>query len=149
LLLIDYKTSRTVAARHWAGDRPVAPQLPLYALTHAPEVAGIAFAVVARDGARYSGVAADGAVLGPAADVRRFVRDEAGWRPADWQELRARWHAVLSRLVAEHAAGEAAVDPKGSQTCRHCHLMPLCRIRRKAAEDVDDDPSSAQAEDDG
>jgi hypothetical protein len=136
-VLIDYKTTRGVGVRHWTGARPAAPQLPLYALTCSPPPAGIAFAVVARDAAALCGVAADAALLGADSDVTGFPRDAAGWRPADWQELQARWMQVLSQLAADHAAGKAAVDPRDSQACRHCHLAVLCRIRT-----VDDDAAA-------
>lgn len=135
-LLIDYKTSRTVTVREWSGARPAAPQLPLYAVSCDPPPAGIAFAVVARDGAELRGVAADAALLGPAADVAQLATDADGWRPADWQELCTHWRQVLSQLAADHAAGKAAVDPRDAQACRRCHLKVLCRIPGADQEDV-------------
>ncbi len=144
-LLIDYKTSRDVTVRQWSGTRPAAPQLPLYAVTCDPPPAGIAFAVVARDGADLRGVAADAGLLGTAADVAQFPRDADGWRPADWQELCARWRQVLSRLAADHAAGGAAVDPRDAQACRRCHLKVLCHISTVDEDDAGTAPDSQAA----
>jgi hypothetical protein len=40
-------------------------------------------------------------------------------------------------LGAGYAAGIATVDPKRfPETCKHCHLTPLCRIAEKHAAGV-------------
>lgn len=135
LVLIDYKTARRVSVRQWTGARPEAPQLPLYALTCSPDVAGIAFAVATRDEGRIRGLAADAALLGPDADIARDGAGAAGLETADWNTLRAHWSGVLSELVARYAAGDAAVDPLKRATCRNCHLSVLCRVRQASDED--------------
>ena len=147
-VLVDYKTARRVSVRQWTGPRPEAPQLPLYALTYAPDVAGIAFAVAARDEGRIRGLAADAALLGADADTARLDArvPEAG----DWNALRERWQDVLAGLVARYAAGDAEVAPLKHATCRNCHLASLCRVRQ-VSDDVlaEVDDVSATELDDG
>jgi len=120
-LILDYKTGAAAAA-DWRGERPRAPQLPLYAVS-TPHTAAIAFARVQAGEmewvARGEGLPAD------RGDAR------------DWPCVLADWRHTLEILAQAFAAGRAEVDPRDGQTCRHCPLDPLCRIheRRGGAED--------------
>jgi len=137
LLLLDYKTGR-VTPGDWWGDRPKAPQLPLYTCIDPAAVvpgetaplAGVAYGVVRPGECGFKGVGEGSGIPGVLeVDDRRAAASGA----ADWSTLEARWGAVVDHLAAEYAAGEAAVAPltddSGRPTvCDHCHLAALCRI---------------------
>ena len=120
-IVIDYKSTAGPASA-WLGERPDAPQLPLYLIATEPAAAAIAFAQVKAGDMKFLALAADETLL----PVRKSL-PELGW---DAQV--AEWRRVLTRLAAQFAAGEAAVQPKNPRTtCRNCDLQPLCRIHER------------------
>ncbi len=142
LLLLDYKTGR-VAPGDWWGDRPLSPQLPLYTCIDLAAVvgddqaplAGVAYGVVRPGECSFKGVGEGTGIPGLLeADDRRVAASGA----KNWSELRAGWGAVVERLGAAFAAGEAAVAPLldsagRPRPCDRCHLAPLCRIHDREA----------------
>ncbi|MCU0975671.1 MAG: PD-(D/E)XK nuclease family protein [Steroidobacteraceae bacterium] len=131
LVLIDYKTGAPRQAQ-WRGARPDAPQLPLYAVVTPGDVAAIAFVAVQNQGARYLALGEPDAEVPGLTPADRFRIAEDGEQGLAWPEIKARWAAWLERLLEQHRAGDAAVDPKQPQTCRLCHLGTLCRVDRRA-----------------
>lgn len=133
-IVIDYKSSAP-GAPAWLGERPDAPQLPLYLIASEPAAAAIAFAQVKAGAMKFTALAADETLL----PVARSL-PEAGW-----EAQLSEWRAVLARLAGEFAAGQAQVAPKIAQkTCRNCGLQPLCRIHERlnaagADEESDDE----------
>lgn len=123
--LIDFKTGAADGLGNWAGDRPQAPQLPLYAIAQ-DRAAAVAFAQVKRGDCRFSGVARDGDFGGgvTAVEANRALQKDF----ADWDELLAHWRRVLPALAAEFLKGEAPVAPHHPQVCARCNLHTLCRI---------------------
>ncbi len=114
--LIDYKTGRTTP-NAWLGARPDDPQLPLYALSAAEDVAAVAYAKLQPGGMKFMG-------FGRAKDLVAQAKD--------WDALLEDWKKELEALGAGFAAGEARVDPKdGLATCRYCDLQPLCRVHER------------------
>ncbi len=114
--LIDYKAGRPTP-NEWLGERPDDPQLPLYALNAAEDIAAIVFAKLKTGEMRYMGFA-DRKDRMPKVNAAK-----------DWNALLAGWKKELEALGAGFASGEARVDPKkGLQTCRFCDLPPLCRV---------------------
>lgn len=110
-VVLDYKTSEQLSTKAWDGDRPDAPQLPLYAVKSGREVSGVYFAKL---------VPGKTALLG-------YGGGELVWRMKDWTR-------VVDDLGAGFARGDATVDPKyGLKTCELCHLQPLCRIAEDEA----------------
>lgn len=142
LVLIDYKTGAPRPAQ-WRGTRPDAPQLPLYAVVTPGDVAAIAFVAVGAQDARYLALGAAGAGLPGLTPAERFRISEDVEQGLGWAQIKERWTAWLARLVEQHRAGDAAVDPKQPQTCRLCHLGTLCRVDRRAA------PEEAEEGEDG
>ncbi len=139
VVVIDYKTGIT-STGHWRGARPEAPQLPLYSVLAGAGVAAVAFAEVRAAGARFRAVGEAAAGLPGMTAAERFELTEDGEKGFTWPQVKARWAAWLAKLVEEHGAGAAAVDPKTPQTCRLCHLGTLCRVdRRLADEDPEED----------
>lgn len=104
--ILDYKTSKSLSARMWDGDRPDAPQLPLYAVNHEGPVSSIRFVQLAAGKAEFI----------PKEDVPISDRIEE-------------WRLTLEKLAIEFQSGDAQVNPKRyPQTCEYCGLQPLCRI---------------------
>jgi ATP-dependent helicase/DNAse subunit B len=111
LAILDYKTSDKLSARDWEGERPEAPQLPLYAVKSQPQPSAVHFATLALGNLELTG--ADGAEL--AAMIEK-------------------WEPVVDGLGRSFLRGEAAVDPKKPpQTCEFCQLHVLCRIGQPSA----------------
>jgi probable DNA repair protein len=134
--IIDYKTGRETAAR-WFGARRDLPQLPLYALSRAAPVAGLAFARANLRAPGFRGLATN-ATAGQGIREPRRPREfqpEAGGFPA----ILADWRRWLTGLIGDHLAGVARVDPVSSQTCRECALAALCRIGADLPADEESD----------
>ncbi|MGZ4827230.1 MAG: PD-(D/E)XK nuclease family protein [Terriglobales bacterium] len=105
-VILDYKTSDKLSVKSWDGDRPDAPQLPLYAVKSDRKVSGVYFAKL---------VPGQTALLGHGGH-------ELEQRLPDWIK-------VVNQLGASFLAGDAAVDPKNAvKTCALCDLHSLCRI---------------------
>lgn len=116
LLLIDYKTGRPSLAE-WGGERPDAPQLPLYLLALGEKVEGLGYFRVRPGEECFIGLSSS-----PFSRLRRM--DDARW-----SQTREEWRRVLSALMSRFLAGEVEVDPKRYPgSCRHCGLSTLCRV---------------------
>lgn len=145
-VLIDYKTG-TVDPKHWFGERPVEPQLPLYSLALVgDDLAALLYGSLKPDAIGYVGVTAGDGVI----DARGVRPHEAvAVRDAeDWEAQRRFWRTALERLAGDFSAGRAAVDPLDPpRTCRYCGLHTLCRIGDGAmpVDDPSDDPSGVEA----
>jgi len=105
-VILDYKTSESLSTRDWDGDRPDAPQLPLYAVKSGRKVSGAYFAKL---------VPGQTALLG-------YGGENLAQRLPEWEK-------IIDQLGASFLQGDAAVDPKNApKTCEFCGLHPLCRI---------------------
>jgi probable DNA repair protein len=115
-MIIDYKTGQAKLA-DWSGERPAAPQLPLYAVSQ-ENIRAMAFAQVRPGEMR---------LLGQGDGVE-------GLKPAepDWTAQLAAWQKVLTRLAEDFRAGQAVVDPRAPKVCTTCSLGMLCRIHELA-----------------
>lgn len=125
-VILDYKTGRTRTPARWLDERPDEPQLPLYVVTDAGEVAAAAFVALNSRETGFSGVARAEDLLPGVATVAQV----SGGRFAAWSELTAAWRGVLEKLAAEYLSGAAPVAPKDyPRTCEHCSISTLCRVR--------------------
>jgi len=105
-VVLDYKTSDKLNVDDWDGERPDAPQLPLYAVKSGREVEGVYYAKL---------VPHESKLLGHAGEA-------LAWRVRDWTR-------VVDQLGASFLRGDAAVDPKyAGKSCELCDLYSLCRI---------------------
>jgi probable DNA repair protein len=119
-VILDYKSGKSGTAE-WEGDRPDAPQLPLYAVTDAGDLAALAFVVLRAEETVFKGLGAEPRLL---PGVQPPVQ------PQNWDALVAGWRNVLETLAAEFVAGHAPVAPKRyPHTCEHCALGALCRVK--------------------
>ncbi len=117
--IIDYKTSQP-SLQDWSADRPIAPQLPLYALVSDMPVAGLLFAQVRADKMGFKGLA-----IAPGIPGVTIMKEEAAW-----QQQLCDWQTALNKLAVEIKAGVAVLNPKeGWKTCLQCDLQALCRVQ--------------------
>jgi probable DNA repair protein len=123
-LLLDYKTGKTNPSE-WFGERPRAPQLPLYTITE-KNINALAFAQVRIDDMCFKGVSEHELnISGIKMPVDFSKRYEA---PETWSDLLSKWHTTLEKLANDYYQGVAEVDPLLSNTCDDCDLHTLCRI---------------------
>lgn len=146
-VLIDYKTGAAAPAA-WMGERPDAPQVPLYAILAAREMAE---AYGSEDLWRGSGGAELGAVAfgnvraGEGARMHGFASREgllpgrlAMMEGRTFEEQVDRWREVLERLAEEFAGGDARVRPKNyPSTCLRCGQRMLCRLDASIVEEIE------------
>jgi len=128
-LLLDYKTGR-VRLDAWLDPRPQDPQLPLYAVTNAQGLAGLAFACLKPGAMGFTGLADHAGIAAGIADYAGYKYPPAG--VDGWPALLDWWRRHLTALAEDYAAGDARVAPKDAETCERCHLTMLCRIRTLA-----------------
>jgi len=122
-VVIDYKTGAANVS-HWIGERPDAPQVPLYALTDGGEVAAVAFAMLRAGDVGFTGLATQSALL---PGVGMVQPDKTG--AADFAALLREWRRQLEALAQGFLAGEATVAPKRyPKTCEYCDVRPVCRV---------------------
>ena len=148
-LLIDYKTG-AASSREWLGERPDAPQLPVYAVAGAPaagieQVNGIAFGMVR--------VTRDGMKLDGSADNPSIFGQKSNKALGTFQDQLVTWQRDLVVLANAFAEGDASVDPKEyPKTCERCAQRMLCRVDASnllqlddpALEDEDDEVNAWQ-----
>ncbi len=166
-VLIDYKTG-AATPRDWMGDRPDAPQLPMYAILSA---GGGRVAETPRgdgkQGNLFPGFEREqelqpvelGAVAfatvkaGKGAKLAGFSARE-GLLPGRRSKMEAstfegqvdRWREVLERLAREFAEGDARVRPKTYPgTCERCGQRLLCRLDASLLEEME--PKEEDGED--
>ena len=117
-VVLDYKTSDKLKVQDWDGERPDAPQLPLYAVKSGREVEGVYYAKL---------IPRDTGLLG-------HTGEALAWREPEWRR-------AVDQLGSSFLRGDAAVDPKyPGKTCELCDLHSLCRIAevRAGAEQQDE-----------
>jgi len=147
-VILDYKTGKaTVLA--WLGERPDAPQLPLYAVTDPGEVAAVAFVPVRALDVRFNGLSRDEALLPGVKTLEATGNSVAEIR--DWPALLWGWRTTLDALASEFLAGHAAVLPKKyPKTCQYCELGALCRVKERfdrGPVSVEEEPISGAGDD--
>ena len=113
-LIIDYKTGN-VTPRHWLGERPRDPQLPLYVLASSPSAQGCAYAQVRAGNITFSGI--DNGTLLPDSSPHH-----------DWQETLHNWHSSITNLAEEFVSGDTSVIFYNQDIARYqSYLAPLNR----------------------
>jgi len=116
-VLIDYKTDSPKPSE-WDKERPLEPQVPLYAVTHPQPVAGALFAKLKPDAMGFKGAVEEDVNLPTGA------RGDSGVLTADRLAL---WRRNLERLAEEFLHGTATVDPRDGR-CGYCGIGSLCRV---------------------
>ena len=116
-VLIDYKTGAPKPSE-WDKERPLEPQVPLYAVTHPHTVAGALFAKLKPSEMGFKGAVEEDV------DLPTGARGDAGVLTAD---RLAQWRRNLESLADEFIQGVATVDPRDGQ-CNFCEIGSLCRV---------------------
>lgn len=124
LAVLDYKTGRP-NPRHWLGDRPEEPQLPLYCSGTEEQTGAVLFAQVRPGDMRLKGVSRH---PGFHPQVPCLAASDFAAVADDWAALVSYWRDVLASLGAQFRQGYSAVDPVRRDTCRYCTLHPVCRV---------------------
>lgn len=135
--LIDYKLGERYAPRDWLDrrpGRPTQPQLPLYAIVHAHELAGLAFATLAPGAVEYRGWS-DGTSIAPGVSEYPAALKKKMFAPPDWTALVEHWQMTLNHLAANYVAGQSTVDPL-PEACTYCHLSTFCRVNEAVPADA-------------
>ncbi len=136
LVIMDYKTGRSPSYTQWARERLHEPQLPLYAISAAPEegpVSILALAQVRRDECKFMGLgclkdAMNGiTTLGEGKALKDF---SASTFP-DWNALLGFWQTSLSRLAEEFGSGMAGVRFENERDLEYCEVLPLLRLAER------------------
>jgi RecB family exonuclease len=125
LAILDYKTGNTSKPTQWEGERPEAPQLPLYSTVMKEPISTIAFAQLAAGELRLNGFSECG---------------DSGLKPFKGCPLPEQigiWREVVHALGAAFAEGHATVDPN-KKACARCDLHGLCRVAELGREASDE-----------
>ena len=137
-LVIDYKSGGLLTRSAWLGDRPMDPQLPVYALQD-PNIAGIAWAQVKHRDEKFIGLG-DG--LGLKKEEHLADQLKRSQNPSmDWSDLCDEWRTSFDNLAQEFCEGNAAITPQKS-ACTYCDFASVCRFQQSqdsVTEEVDDE----------
>lgn len=126
-VIIDYKTGKTNDYKHWFGDRPEEPQLPIYAVSH-EQVAAIAYAQINTVESGLIGIGDNDIEI----DGVKPIIDIKLADGRSWQDQIHEWKTILTRLASDFVSGIAEVNPKDPiKSCEYCALKPLCRINEE------------------
>jgi len=133
LVVIDYKTSNSVATKSWADDRIAEPQLPIYAALalQAAPVAAVCFAKIRSDDSRFIGLSASAELLPDVAALTRVRENSVFRRFADWDALLQHWQLSLQAIAREIKAGVAAVRFNQASDLDYCEVKPLLRLAER------------------
>ncbi|MEO7345324.1 MAG: PD-(D/E)XK nuclease family protein [Methylotenera sp.] len=127
LVVIDYKTSASVANKSWADDRIAEPQLPIYAAIalQGEQVVGVCFAKIRTDESKFVGVSAEEGML-PA--VSTLAKASAFKHFESWDALLEHWQVSLISIAQEIKAGVASVTFNKESDLAYCDVKPLLRL---------------------
>ncbi len=115
-IIIDYKSSMP-SRKPWDEDRPLEPQLLLYALLD-DTVNCILYLELKNGHVEASGISA---LTQDIPGVKLIAKD-------DWQNFKKTWHQQLTSLLQEFNHGECTPNPTKTTICQTCDLQSLCRI---------------------
>jgi ATP-dependent helicase/nuclease subunit B len=122
-LIIDYKTG--LATQDYWGDRPLAPQLPLYYLTQKKgQVVGWAYLQMKKGGVVFKGLAHESIDI----DGIDVLDEEFKHNVLLGESGHSYWGRVFNDLASDVITGTPEVDPKHLSVCMYCSVKPLCRI---------------------
>lgn len=123
LAIIDYKTSECKESE-WFGDRPTAPQLPLYAAYYQPTPTQLLFAQLKRGNCEFIGVSAAETEL---KNIKTL--DKIKLTTNTWQQQIHEWKTTCEQLIEKFQQGNIVLDPHPKKNpCKECNVKMLCRI---------------------
>ena len=128
-IIIDYKTGAS-SISHWFGERPTAPQLPLYcSYGQIPgSIEGISFAFIKPFHTEFAGVGSERLEAGiPNIRTTSSLKISGN---TSWSECIQNWQQSLTQLSHEFCSGISHVSPHSSSSCQYCELQSFCRINQ-------------------
>ncbi len=132
-LVIDYKTGREADPRGWRAERPLEPQLPLYASHAATRAAGIPQV----DGICFGHVKDGHPALVALTSWRKKLREEpVADSQGEWSERLDQWRYAMETAARGFLAGEAWIDAKVSDRSAYADLLALTGLGPDEAEDT-------------
>ena len=114
LLIIDYK-SKLPSPLPWQDERPIHPQILLYALANI-DIKHLLF--VALNHKEFSHTGFGNAEIG-IANLKQPKKT--------WLEQQQTWLKTITELITEFRAGACTPTPKNTAICTHCHNRDICR----------------------
>ncbi|VEG90717.1 PD-(D/E)XK nuclease family protein [Legionella spiritensis] len=115
--VIDYKSSLPQSTP-WNEDRPIEPQLLLYALLH-DDINTLLFAQLKNGQIQCKGLSEEQSEL---SGITSLKNDQS------WEECRTRWQQQLDDLAREFLNGYCPPKPAKPAICQQCDFKPLCRF---------------------
>jgi RecB family exonuclease len=127
VLLLDYKSGRQGSPK-WDSERPLEPQLQVYAAALGSEVDGLFLCQLKPRDMKAIGHSR-----------KKQFADRSAAVEDDWDGFLEQSRACIEKLASDFAAGFAVADPL-KKACDFCSQKPLCRIQERNAirEDEDD-----------
>ena len=122
-MVVDYKTGG-VNVSHWFSHRPQEPQMLLYALSNAKNLAAVVYGQLRSGKQGYVGLAHAEGIM-PSLELLESGRYHQ--ELLDWPDLLADWSRVVGDLASQYCRGDATVDPLPNG-CDWCELSMLCRV---------------------
>ncbi len=130
--IIDYKTGKYNNVTSWFGNRPEAPQLPMYCIIDPTNTIGIAFGIINTEKNELVGVSKDNINTTKISTLDKINADEPSW-----EKQIAQWNDTFLKLADDFHHGIAIVDPKNkTTTCNHCQLTSFCRINAESTSEL-------------
>jgi exodeoxyribonuclease-5 len=130
VVVIDYKTSSTVANKSWADDRIAEPQLPMYAVLALKyeQISAVCFAKIRTDEAKFIGLSVDDGVLPAVSALAKVSTSSVFQRFDDWDSLLEHWYLSLTGIAQEIKSGVASVTFSNETDLAYCDVKPLLRL---------------------
>ena len=131
LVLIDYKTGTGNSIVDWREDRPLSPQLPLYALSQSDTIEAISWGQVKLGQCRFIGLSnryefAKKDTEG--VNVKKFDHQlDFVAQFGSWEGILKHWSSALTTIAMEFVSGDANYDPANHGVCISCPTPVICR----------------------
>ena len=131
VILIDYKTGSGNNINDWQSDRPLSPQLPLYALTQSDPIEAIAWGQVRLGQCRFIGISNHNDFAWETANgayVKKFDQHpDLVAQFGTWEGMLKHWTDTLNSIASEFLRGDASYDPANCGVCVSCPTPVICR----------------------
>lgn len=124
LVMIDYK-SKIPSPLPWEDERPIHPQILMYALALA-SIRYLLFVAINPKELKSSGLGMD--------KLEPYTLKTS---KEPWETWQHKWYAVLKTLIEEFKSGNCAPTPLSAKTCRYCHNRDICRQESQAVNEED------------
>lgn len=115
-LVVDYKSSMP-QSKPWNEDRPLEPQLLIYALLD-ENISGIAYIELKNGNIKISGISEQAQEI---SGIKTIPKDKK------WHEYKNLWRTQLTNIVDEFTSGLCTPTPTKAIVCTRCSFQNLCR----------------------